>query len=43
MNTYGKLPPNLPFGGFKASGWGREGGRDALADYTQVKSVVLEL
>jgi aldehyde dehydrogenase (NAD+) len=43
VNTYGKLPPNLPFGGFKASGWGREGGRDALADYTQVKSVVLEI
>jgi len=43
VNTYGKLPPNLPFGGFKQSGWGREGGRDALSDYTQVKSVVLEI
>ncbi|MDA8038666.1 MAG: aldehyde dehydrogenase family protein [Actinomycetota bacterium] len=30
----------LPFGGKKESGLGRENGLDALADYTEVKSVV---
>jgi len=42
VNTYGTLPVDLPFGGFKQSGWGKEGGRHALADYTRVKSVILE-
>ena len=28
-----------PFGGYKASGFGREMGKDALELYTQVKSV----
>ena len=42
VNTYGSLPVDLPFGGFKQSGWGKEGGQDALADYTRVKSVILE-
>ncbi len=36
-NTYNKFDPTSPFGGYKESGFGREGGRQGLADY-----VVLE-
>jgi aldehyde dehydrogenase (NAD+) len=31
----------LPFGGFKQSGLGREGGREGLATYTELKAVIL--
>ncbi|MEV0404926.1 aldehyde dehydrogenase family protein [Actinoallomurus sp. NPDC050550] len=31
----------LPFGGYKHSGWGREKGMESLASYTQVKNVCL--
>jgi aldehyde dehydrogenase (NAD+) len=31
----------LPFGGFKQSGLGREGGREGLAGYTELKSILL--
>ncbi|MBI4576187.1 MAG: aldehyde dehydrogenase family protein [Planctomycetes bacterium] len=43
VNTYGTLPPTAPFGGMKRSGWGREGGRDALLEYTQTKNVMVAL
>ena len=43
INTYGVLPHTAPFGGFKQSGWGREGGRDALLEYTQIKNVMVGL
>jgi aldehyde dehydrogenase (NAD+) len=42
VNTYRRLHPSLPYGGFKASGIGRENGLDALREYTQVKSVVVD-
>jgi aldehyde dehydrogenase (NAD+) len=32
-NTYNKFDAASPFGGFKESGWGREGGRHGLAAY----------
>jgi aldehyde dehydrogenase (NAD+) len=32
-NTYNKFDPTSPFGGFKESGFGREGGRHGLAPY----------
>jgi NAD-dependent aldehyde dehydrogenases len=32
--------PSLPFGGFKMSGIGREGGREGLASFTEVKSLI---
>ncbi len=37
------LAPNMPFGGYKASGIGRENGLDALRSFTQTKSVWVEL
>jgi len=41
VNGYGTLPTTAPFGGMKRSGWGREGGRDPLFGYTQVKNVMV--
>jgi aldehyde dehydrogenase (NAD+) len=32
-NTYNKFDPASPFGGYKESGFGREGGRQGLMDY----------
>ena len=43
VNGYGTMPHTAPFGGYKQSGVGREAGRDALEEYTQVKNVSLEL
>jgi aldehyde dehydrogenase (NAD+) len=35
-NTYNKFDPSAPFGGYKESGFGREGGRQGLLAYTEV-------
>jgi acyl-CoA reductase-like NAD-dependent aldehyde dehydrogenase len=43
INAYRSLAPNMPFGGYKASGIGRENGLDALRSFTQAKSVWVEL
>ena len=36
-NTYNKFDPCSPFGGYKESGWGREGGPQGLLPYFEVK------
>lgn len=43
VNCYNLLSHQLPFGGFKQSGIGRELGEAALAEYTQIKSVAVRL
>ena len=35
-NTYNKFDPASPFGGFKESGFGREGGKQGLLDYARL-------
>jgi aldehyde dehydrogenase (NAD+) len=35
-NTFNKFDPSSPFGGYKESGFGREGGRQGLMDYGRV-------
>ena len=40
VNGY-QLEPNSPFGGYRQSGMGREGGRDAVESYTELKTVLL--
>lgn len=35
-NTFNKFDPSSPFGGYKESGFGREGGRQGLAEYLKV-------
>ncbi|MGA9024927.1 MAG: betaine-aldehyde dehydrogenase [Steroidobacteraceae bacterium] len=39
INHYNVTPIELPFGGFKMSGLGRENGRAAIEHYSQLKSV----
>src|SRR5271167_2154309 len=39
INTWGAVDPSAPFGGFKASGVGREHGHDGLDAYLETKTV----
>jgi aldehyde dehydrogenase (NAD+) len=43
INAYRVVAPNMPFGGFGQSGLGRENGIDAVNEYTENKSVFVEL
>ena len=43
INTYRITSQLSPFGGYKSSGVGREGGAEALRSYMQVKSVWLDM
>ena len=36
-NTYNKFDPASPFGGYKESGFGREGGRQGLLEYVALE------
>ena len=42
INGY-NLRPHAPFGGYKTSGMGREGGRESILQYTELKTVLLPL
>lgn len=42
INTYNITPIEMPFGGVKKSGVGRENGRAAIEHYTRIKSVYVE-
>jgi betaine-aldehyde dehydrogenase len=43
INHYNITPVELPFGGMKMSGLGRENGRAAIEHYTQLKSVYVAM
>jgi betaine-aldehyde dehydrogenase len=43
INQYNVTPIELPFGGIKLSGLGRENGRAAIEHYTQLKSVYVAM
>jgi phenylacetaldehyde dehydrogenase len=43
INCYGGTDLSLPFGGFKQSGWGREGGHEGIAPFLESKAVYLAL
>ncbi|HSW06056.1 aldehyde dehydrogenase family protein [Aquabacterium sp.] len=43
VNTHNMLDANLPFGGYKQSGMGRDLGRAAVESYTEVKSVCMSV
>jgi phenylacetaldehyde dehydrogenase len=39
INCHGIFDNSMPFGGFRESGWGREGGAEGLGAYLETKSV----
>jgi aldehyde dehydrogenase (NAD+) len=39
VNAPYTVPPNVPFGGFKSSGFGREGGADGILEMTHCQSI----
>lgn len=43
VNTCLQISPQSPFGGFKMSGYGREGGTNTVDLYTEIKSVWIDL
>jgi phenylacetaldehyde dehydrogenase len=43
VNCHNMVDPNMPFGGFKQSGFGREHGRVAIDMYTELKSVCIAI
>jgi betaine-aldehyde dehydrogenase len=43
VNTYNLLPPGLPFGGSKNSGFGRENSAYALDAYSEIKTTYIQL
>jgi acyl-CoA reductase-like NAD-dependent aldehyde dehydrogenase len=43
INTFNLAPAEIPFGGFKMSGIGRENGTAAIEFYSQMKSVYVEM
>ena len=43
MNTWGASPAEMPVGGYKESGIGRENGIESFYQYTQTKAVYVEL
>lgn len=43
VNNYNLAPVELPFGGFKQSGIGKENGTEAVEHFTQLKMVYIEM
>jgi phenylacetaldehyde dehydrogenase len=43
VNCHNFIDPNLPFGGFKHSGLGRENGAAAIHTYTEEKTVLMNI
>lgn len=43
INTWGESPTEMPVGGYKQSGVGRENGISTLENYTRIKSVQVEM
>ncbi|HWU02002.1 MAG TPA: aldehyde dehydrogenase family protein, partial [Novosphingobium sp.] len=43
INCHSAVAPNIPFGGYKQSGWGREFGKEGLDLYLETKAVTVRL
>nr|WP_319944193.1 aldehyde dehydrogenase family protein [Mesorhizobium sp. AR10] len=43
VNTYHAIDPAVPFGGYKMSGYGREGGGEHLDEYLNTKGVFIKI
>jgi betaine-aldehyde dehydrogenase len=42
INTYGMFYNELPFGGFKQSGFGKELGKEGFLEYTRLKNIIID-
>ena len=42
INTYGMFYNELPYGGFKQSGFGKELGKDGLREYSRLKNIITD-
>lgn len=42
VNTYGMFHNQLPYGGFKQSGFGKELGREGFLEYTRLKNIIID-
>jgi acyl-CoA reductase-like NAD-dependent aldehyde dehydrogenase len=42
INTYGMFFDQLPFGGFKKSGFGKELGKTGFYEYTRLKNIIID-
>ena len=42
INTYGMFYNQLPYGGFKQSGFGKELGKEGFLEYTRLKNIILD-
>jgi acyl-CoA reductase-like NAD-dependent aldehyde dehydrogenase len=42
INTYGMFFNELPYGGFKQSGFGKELGREGFLEYTSLKNIIID-
>jgi aldehyde dehydrogenase (NAD+) len=43
VNTYNVITAAAPFGGMKASGWGRENGPEGLLEFSDARHVYVDL
>jgi phenylacetaldehyde dehydrogenase len=43
VNSHTGMDPNMPFGGFRASGYGKENGREGVEAYTELTSVAIRI
>jgi acyl-CoA reductase-like NAD-dependent aldehyde dehydrogenase len=42
INTYGMFYNQLPYGGFKQSGFGKELGKEGFLEYTRLKNTIID-
>jgi betaine-aldehyde dehydrogenase len=42
INTYGMFYNEVPYGGFKQSGFGKELGKDGFLEYTRLKNIIID-
>jgi aldehyde dehydrogenase (NAD+) len=43
LNSFAALPASAPFGGYRMSGYGKEGGREGMAEFLRSKNVYLAM